>query len=67
MFYYIIFRYTNYAANGKEFEIELNKPMIVQDPIQLNHNVTKRLSEFQLQVFREFVTKSYQSINQMKL
>ncbi|XP_061386516.1 terminal uridylyltransferase Tailor-like [Musca vetustissima] len=47
-------------------EIALNKPMIIQDPIQLNHNITKGISIFTVEVFREFMSKSLQIILQNK-
>ncbi|XP_061386517.1 terminal uridylyltransferase Tailor-like [Musca vetustissima] len=59
-------RYINYVAAMKDHEIELNKPMIIQDPIQLNHNITKGISGFTVKVFREFMSKSLQIILQNK-
>ncbi|XP_058985004.1 terminal uridylyltransferase Tailor-like [Musca domestica] len=59
-------RYLNFVANSKDLEIELKKPLVVQDPIQLNHNVTKGIVDFTLKVFLEFMSKSRQIVLQSK-
>lgn len=43
-------------------KIELKKAMIVQDPIQLNHNVTKGVDEFRFRDLIEYMRLSTQII-----
>ncbi|XP_073830838.1 tailor [Musca autumnalis] len=59
-------RYMKFVANAKDLELASSKPMVVQDPIQLNHNTTKGISEFTLKVFREFMVKSLPLVIQSK-
>ncbi|XP_030375881.1 terminal uridylyltransferase Tailor [Scaptodrosophila lebanonensis] len=47
-------RYTEYAASNPDCALQLRKPMVVQDPIQLNHNVTKAVTKTLLQQFAEY-------------
>ncbi|XP_017873138.1 PREDICTED: terminal uridylyltransferase Tailor [Drosophila arizonae] len=42
-------RYVDYANQNPECALQLRKPMVVQDPIQLNHNVTKAVTKYALQ------------------
>lgn len=52
------YRYMDYAKQNPESALQLRKPMIVQDPIQLNHNVTKAVSKYGLQAFVEYCTQT---------
>ncbi|KAH8407099.1 hypothetical protein KR222_006549, partial [Zaprionus bogoriensis] len=47
-------RYLEYAKQNPESVLQLRKPMVVQDPIQLNHNVTKAVSKYGLQAFVDY-------------
>ncbi|ALC46656.1 CG1091 [Drosophila busckii] len=51
-------RYREYASQHPESALQLRKPMVVQDPIQLNHNVTKAVSKYGLQTFVEYCQQS---------
>lgn len=47
-------RYSAYVSDNPECSIQLKKPMVVQDPIQLNHNVTKAVTKYGLQTFVDY-------------
>ncbi|XP_030556408.1 terminal uridylyltransferase Tailor [Drosophila novamexicana] len=51
-------RYTKYAYNNPESELQIQKPMVVQDPIQLNHNVTKAVTKYALKTFVDFCAQT---------
>ncbi|EDV92871.1 GH18593 [Drosophila grimshawi] len=51
-------RYVNYAIQNPNSGLQLSKPMVVQDPIQLNHNVTKAVTKYGLQTFVVFCTQT---------
>lgn len=54
----LVFRYTKYAYNNPESELQIQKPMVVQDPIQLNHNVTKAVTKYALKTFVDFCAQT---------
>ncbi|XP_068152824.1 terminal uridylyltransferase Tailor [Drosophila tropicalis] len=47
-------RYLNYAQENPDCTLQLRKPMVVHDPIQLNHNVTKAVTRNGLQTFVDY-------------
>ncbi|XP_070143010.1 terminal uridylyltransferase Tailor isoform X2 [Drosophila kikkawai] len=47
-------RYSAYVASNPDCSLQLRKPMVVQDPIQLNHNVTKAVTRYGLQTFVDY-------------
>ncbi|KAH8265203.1 hypothetical protein KR038_001018 [Drosophila bunnanda] len=47
-------RYTAYVSSNPDWSLQLRKPMVVQDPIQLNHNVTKAVTRYGLQTFVDY-------------
>ncbi|EDW85192.1 uncharacterized protein Dwil_GK14518 [Drosophila willistoni] len=47
-------RYSNYAQENPDCTLQLRKPMVVHDPIQLNHNVTKAVTRNGLQTFVDY-------------
>ncbi|BFF89613.1 terminal uridylyltransferase Tailor [Drosophila madeirensis] len=47
-------RFTQYIRDNPECTLQLRKPMVVQDPIQLNHNVTKAVTRYALQSFIDY-------------
>ncbi|XP_039496026.1 terminal uridylyltransferase Tailor [Drosophila santomea] len=47
-------RYSAYVSENPDCSLQLKKPMVVQDPIQLNHNVTKAVTKFGLQTFVDY-------------
>lgn len=47
-----------YAKQNPISALQLGKPMVVQDPIQLNHNVTKAVSKFGLKAFVEYCAQT---------
>ncbi|EDV41787.1 uncharacterized protein Dana_GF17325 [Drosophila ananassae] len=47
-------RYSSYVFENPDCSLQLRKPMVVQDPIQLNHNVTKAVTRNGLQTFVDF-------------
>ncbi|XP_075146734.1 tailor [Haematobia irritans] len=57
-------RYTSYIEKNNAFALESEKPIVVQDPIQLNHNVTKGMTAFNLNVLKGFMSKSIEIIAQ---
>uniref|UniRef100_A0A1I8Q2T5 Poly(A) RNA polymerase mitochondrial-like central palm domain-containing protein n=1 Tax=Stomoxys calcitrans TaxID=35570 RepID=A0A1I8Q2T5_STOCA len=59
-------RYTSYIKDNPDFGVEFKKPMIVQDPFQLNRNVTNGVTEFHLKVIKEFMAKSADIIAQTR-
>jgi len=50
----IFFRYSAYVLENPDCPLQLRKPMVVQDPIQLNHNVTKAVTKYGLQTFVDY-------------
>ncbi|XP_046805964.1 terminal uridylyltransferase Tailor [Lucilia cuprina] len=57
-------RYTDYVSCSPDYVLQLDKSIVVQDPIQLNHNVTKGLSAFTLQLLKTLMVKSLDVINE---
>ncbi|KAL7728878.1 hypothetical protein ACLKA6_004220 [Drosophila palustris] len=51
-------RYLDYACQNPETVLQLRKPMVVQDPIQLNHNVTKAVTKNGLQTFVDYCAQT---------
>ncbi|KAH8311169.1 hypothetical protein KR044_004671, partial [Drosophila immigrans] len=51
-------KYLDYAKKNPETTLQIRKPMVVQDPIQLNHNVTKAVTKITLQTFINFCTQT---------
>ncbi|XP_034486897.1 terminal uridylyltransferase Tailor [Drosophila innubila] len=51
-------RYLEYACQNPESVLQLRKPMVVQDPIQLNHNVTKAVTKNGLQTFVDYCAQT---------
>ncbi|XP_039971281.1 terminal uridylyltransferase Tailor [Bactrocera neohumeralis] len=55
-------RYTNYITNDntatKEWGLQLNAQIVVQDPLQLNHNVAKRCSKLHLKELVDYLKQS---------
>ncbi|XP_017083516.2 terminal uridylyltransferase Tailor [Drosophila eugracilis] len=47
-------RYSAYVSENADCSLQLRKPMVVQDPIQLNHNVTKAVTKYGLQTFVDY-------------
>ncbi|XP_022222061.1 terminal uridylyltransferase Tailor [Drosophila obscura] len=47
-------RYSQYIRENPESTLQLRKPMVVQDPMQLNHNVTKAVTRYALQSFVDY-------------
>ncbi|KAH8248402.1 hypothetical protein KR032_006778 [Drosophila birchii] len=47
-------RYSAYIASNPDCSLQLGKPMVVQDPIQLNHNVTKAVTCYGRQTFVDY-------------
>nr|XP_016939607.2 terminal uridylyltransferase Tailor [Drosophila suzukii] len=47
-------RYSAYVLENPDCLLQLRKPMVVQDPIQLNHNVTKAVTKYGLQTFVDY-------------
>ncbi|KMZ01942.1 terminal uridylyltransferase Tailor [Drosophila simulans] len=47
-------RYSAYVSENPDCSIQLKKPMVVQDPIQLNHNVTKAVTKYGVQTFVDY-------------
>lgn len=47
-----------YAKQNPDSALQLRKPMVVQDPIQLNHNVTKAVSKYGLQAFVDYCAQT---------
>ncbi|SPP84174.1 blast:Dephospho-CoA kinase domain-containing protein [Drosophila guanche] len=47
-------RFTQYIRDNPECTLQLRKPMVVQDPMQLNHNVTKAVTRYALQTFIDY-------------
>ncbi|KAH8369319.1 hypothetical protein KR009_008349, partial [Drosophila setifemur] len=47
-------RYSSYVLANPDCSLQLRKPMVVQDPIQLNHNVTKAVTRYGLQTFVDY-------------
>ncbi|XP_034112883.1 terminal uridylyltransferase Tailor isoform X1 [Drosophila albomicans] len=51
-------KYLDYAKQNPETTLQIRKPMVVQDPIQLNHNVTKAVTKITLQTFINFCAQT---------
>ncbi|XP_011184128.1 terminal uridylyltransferase Tailor [Zeugodacus cucurbitae] len=55
-------RYTNFIKDDnsakKEWGLQLNAQMVVQDPLQLNHNVAKRCSKVHLKELIDYLKQS---------
>ncbi|XP_017144108.1 terminal uridylyltransferase Tailor [Drosophila miranda] len=51
-------RFSNYTRENPDCTLQLRKPMVVQDPIQLNHNVTKAVSRSALKVFIDYCAQT---------
>ncbi|XP_036334670.1 terminal uridylyltransferase Tailor-like isoform X1 [Rhagoletis pomonella] len=54
-------RYTNFVQSknsAKDFRIELDKHMVVQDPLRMNHNVAERVTKVDLMEWQHFLKKS---------
>lgn len=51
-------RYQTYAVYNPGTLLQLRKPMVVQDPIQLNHNVTKAVTKTGLQTFVSYCAQT---------
>ncbi|KAH8278984.1 hypothetical protein KR018_012117 [Drosophila ironensis] len=47
-------RYSSYVHENPDCSLQLRKPMVVQDPIQLNHNVTKAVTQYGLRTFVDY-------------
>ncbi|XP_026839722.1 terminal uridylyltransferase Tailor isoform X2 [Drosophila erecta] len=47
-------RYLAYVSKNPDCSLQLKKAMVVQDPIQLNHNVTKAVTKSGLQTFVDY-------------
>ncbi|KAM7360327.1 tailor [Cochliomyia hominivorax] len=57
-------RYTDYVKKSADYALQLDKVIVVQDPIQLNHNVTKGLSTFTSQILKTSTAKSLNVLNE---
>lgn len=59
---YILFcSYTNYIKTDsatQEWGLQLDAPIVVQDPFQLNHNVAKRCSKAHLKELMDYLKQS---------
>ncbi|XP_044312864.1 terminal uridylyltransferase Tailor [Drosophila rhopaloa] len=51
-------RYSSYVLENPDCSLQLRKPMVVQDPIQLNHNVTKAVTRYGLQTFVDYCVQT---------
>ncbi|KAI8045410.1 hypothetical protein M5D96_001591 [Drosophila gunungcola] len=51
-------RYSSYVMENPDCSLQLRKAMVVQDPIQLNHNVTKAVTRYGLQTFVDYCVQT---------
>ncbi|KAH8381328.1 hypothetical protein KR093_002675, partial [Drosophila rubida] len=51
-------KYLDYAKLNPDTTLQIRKPMVVQDPIQLNHNVTKAVTKITLSTFVNFCAQT---------
>lgn len=54
----------NYVEEHRDYGLELGNALVVQDPIQLNHNVAKSVNAFTLEIIKTYMVKSLQIINE---
>lgn len=56
--------YRDYVKENPEHGLELDKAMVIQDPIQLNHNVTKGVSQPELKIIKEIMQRSVELLSE---
>ncbi|XP_053969668.1 terminal uridylyltransferase Tailor [Anastrepha ludens] len=61
-------RYTNFVLKSetKNCGIQLNTPMVVQDPLQMNHNVAERCSMTDFKEWRDYLKQSVDILSELK-
>ncbi|KAH8344387.1 hypothetical protein KR084_010637 [Drosophila pseudotakahashii] len=57
-------RYSAYVMENPDCSLQLRKPMVVQDPIQLNHNVTKAVTKYGLQTFVDYCQQTAELLDE---
>ena len=64
MFIFFYLRYKNYVKDHPDYGLEMDNALVIQDPIQLNHNITKSFTVFNHDVMINYMKKSLQVLNE---